>query len=231
MRRKAVLALAVLVLLVGSASAEEVIHFKSGGTLPVVSHKIEGDMIQVDLGDNAVMAFPMSVVERVVEAPRGLMFGRSSTGASNVMSASPNGPTTVAEQQAALPALQADGTIEGQNDKREYDPAIDVVNGVAVYRPVAGAGNPAKADTMVTGHARVRENRGTPGALNGAHQVGTHQVIGPPRRTRGGSPGSAPTITGIQPREGLGGAPQNPPAPAPGSETSQDGEAGGSSPD
>ena len=231
MRPKSVLAPAVLVLLVGSASAEEVIHFKSGSTLPVVSHKIEGGMIHVDLGDNAVMAFPMSVVERVVEAPRGVLFGRSSAGATNVMSASPNGPATFAEQQEALPALQADGTVQGETDKREYDPAIDVVNGVAVYRPMAGAGNPAKADTAVTGHARVRENRGTPGALNGAHQVGTHQVIGPPRRNRGGSPGSAPTITGIQPREGLGGAPQNPPAPPPGSETTQDGEAGGSSPE
>ena len=228
--RKSVLALVVLVVLVGSASAEEVVHFKSGSTLPIVSHKIEGDMIQVDLGDNAVMAFPMSVVERVVEAPRGLMFGRSSAGPTNVMSASPNGAGAVQEQEA-LP-LQADGTSMNEQDKREYDPAIDVVNGVAVYRPVAGSGNPAKADTAVTGHSRVRENHGTPGALHGARQVGTKQVIGTPRRrSAGGSSGGAPVITGIQPREGLGGAQPNPPAPAPGSDTAQDGEAGGSSPE
>lgn len=230
MRRKSVLALAVLVLLVGSASAEEVVHFKSGSTLPIVSHKIEGDMIHVDLGDNAVMAFPLSLVERVVEA-RGVLFDRSAT-AKNVMSASPNGAGAVPEQDS-LPALQADGTVQDGTDQREYDPAIDVVNGVAVYRPMAGSGNPAKADTAVTGHARVRENRGSPGALNGARQVGTKQVIGAPRGRHGSGPSSAPVITGIEPRSGQL-APVNPPAPpAPpaGGDTQQDGEAGDSSPE
>jgi hypothetical protein len=214
----------------GSVAADEVVHFKSGSTMPIVSHKIEAGMIYVDLGDNAQMAFPMSVVERVVEAPRGTMFGRGSGGSSNVMSASPNGAGEFAAQQEPLPALQADGTVNGQTEERGYDPAIDVVNGVAVYRPVAGSGNPAKADTAVTGHSRVRESRGGPGALNGARQVGTHQVIGAPKR-RGGGSSSAPVITGISGRDGQV-LPTNPPTPppAPGGEP-QNGEAGGSSSD
>ena len=226
MPRKSVLAFAMLVLLGGSASAEEVVHFKSGGTLPIVSHKIEGDMIHVDLGDNAVMAFPMSVVERVVEA-RGVLFDRGS-GPKNVMSASPNRGASVPEQDP-LPALQADGTVKSEMDEREYDAAVDVVNGVAVYRPMAGSGNPSKADTALTGHARVRENRGTPGALNGARQVGTKQVIGTPRGRHTSGPSSAPVITGIEPRSGQW-APTNPPAPPAGDEA-QDEEAGGSSPE
>jgi hypothetical protein len=234
MRRLIVFAPAVLLVLIligGSVAADEVVHFKSGGTLPIVSHKIEGGMIHVDLGDNAQMAFPMSVVERVVEAPRGTMFGRGTAGATNVMSASPNGAGGFAEQQQdALPALQADGSVTGETEEKGYDPALDVVNGVAVYRPVAGSGNPAKADTAVTGHSRVRESRGGPGSLNGAHQVGTHQVIGAPKR-RGAGSSSAPVITGISGRDGQV-LPTNPPTPppTPGSET-QNGEAGGSSPD
>ena len=231
MRRLILFAPAVLLVLIGgSVAADEVVHFKSGGTLPIVSHKIEGGMIHVDLGDNAQMAFPMSVVERVVEAPRGTMFGRGAAGSSNVMSASPNGAGEFAEQNA-MPALQADGAVNGQPEEKGYDPALDVVNGVAVYRPVAGSGNPAKADTAVTGHSRVRESRGGPGTLNGAHQVGTHQVIGAPKR-RGAGSSSAPVITGISGRDGqvLPTNPPAPPPPTPGSET-QNGEAGGSSPD
>jgi len=221
----------VLILVVGSASAEEVVHFKSGSSLPIVSHKIEGNMIHVDLGDNAFMAFPMSVVERVEQASRNIIIGRSTGGGTNVMSARPDSAGSF-QEQAALPSTQADGSRLGekemQEDEREYDSAIDVVNGVAVYRPVAGSGNPAKADTAVTGHARVRENRGTPGALNGARQVGTNQVIGAPRSRRASST-TSPVITGIEFR-GKSVAEPPPPPPAPGDET-QDGGAGDSSSD
>lgn len=197
MRRNRGFLLAALVLLAAPVAAEEVVVFKSGSALPIVSHKVDGNMIHVDLGNNAFMAFPMSVVERVDKAGKNVMIGRSTVGGTNVMSARPD-PTGSFPEQGMASSMRGENKRFGDEDQREFDPAIDVVNGVAVYRPVAGSGNPSKADSAVTGHARVRENTGTPGALHGARQVGTKQVIGTPRNRRGSSAGTAPVITGIE---------------------------------
>jgi len=199
MPRNRVLGAAVVLLLFGGpVLGEEVIRFKSGAELPIVTHQIDGDMIHVDLGDNAFMAFPMSLVESVEAAGKNVMIGRSTVGGTNVMKARPD-PTGSFPVRASAPSMLSEKSrYESDDDKgRPNDPAIDVVGGVAVYRPVAGSGNPAKADTGVTGHRRVRESYGSPGALRGARQVGTKQVIGPAGpRTRGSA--SAPVITGIE---------------------------------
>ena len=69
MRNKTfVIAILLLVFAAGSVSAEEVIYFTNGTVMPIRSHKIEGDTIKVDLGDNGFMAFPTSVVEKIEEA-------------------------------------------------------------------------------------------------------------------------------------------------------------------
>jgi hypothetical protein len=221
MRNRAYL-LVALFLAVAPAAAEEVVVFKSGSALPIVSHKIDGNMIHVDLGNNGFMAFPMSVVERVDKAGKNVMIGASTVGGTNVMAARPD-PTGSFPVHGMAPSERAENNRYGEDDDREYDPAIDVVNGVAVYRPVAGSGNPSKADTAVTGHARVRENTGTPGALKGARQVGTKQVIGAPRSRRAGGTTPAPVITGIEPRIN----PSRPTTDA----TQQGGGAGESKPD
>ena len=222
------LAVALLVLalgLGGSAWAEEVVFFKSGSELPIVSHKVEGGMIHVDLGGNAFMAFPLSVVDRVEQAGRSVVIGRSSVGGTNVITAHPD-PTGSFPAQGTLQS-SFNETNRYDDSQAEGDPAVDVVNGVAVYKPLAGSQNPAKASTAFTGNARVREARATPGALRGAHQVGTHQVIGgPPASRRAGTTGGAPVITGIQARDR--GANPDPPSqegteqPPPGDDPSSD---------
>ena len=70
MRNKGfVIAILLMAIAAGSASAEEVIHFTNGTVMAIRSHKVEGDQIKVDLGDNGFMAFPKSVVEKIEEAP------------------------------------------------------------------------------------------------------------------------------------------------------------------
>ena len=64
-----VLSLLLVAIAAGPVLAEEVIHFTNGTVMPIRSHKIEGDTIKVDLGDNGFMAFPKSVVEKIEEAP------------------------------------------------------------------------------------------------------------------------------------------------------------------
>ena len=72
------------------AMAEEILHLKSGSAMPIVSHKVDGNMIHVDLGDNAFMAFPMTMVDRVERAGKNVMLQASSTGGTNVMQPRPD---------------------------------------------------------------------------------------------------------------------------------------------
>jgi hypothetical protein len=52
-------------LLVPPAFAEEIVYFTNGTTLPIRSHRVLGDMVYVDLGDNGFMAFPAFLIENV----------------------------------------------------------------------------------------------------------------------------------------------------------------------
>ena len=66
--RKLCVLLTLGLMAIGAAGAEEIVHFTNGTYLSIRSHTVEGGMIHVVLGDDFVMAFPMSVVERVEEA-------------------------------------------------------------------------------------------------------------------------------------------------------------------
>jgi hypothetical protein len=112
MRNKGfVIAILLMAFAAGSASAEEVIYFTNGTEMPIRSHKVEGDQIKVDLGDNGFMAFPKSVVEKIESAP-GVML-MPSTGSNKMF---PSDPSTrvfgAAPRQAsstwALPAQPGD---------------------------------------------------------------------------------------------------------------------------
>jgi hypothetical protein len=79
MQRKGFLVVAAVLLAALPAAAEEIIYFTNGSSLPVRGHVIEGEMIKVDLGDDGVMAFPRFVVDKIVEAPRGVVLKPSPT--------------------------------------------------------------------------------------------------------------------------------------------------------
>ncbi len=59
------LALVVALGAASTATADEVIYFTNGTTMTIASHRVEKDMIYVDLGSNSRMAFPVSMVDRV----------------------------------------------------------------------------------------------------------------------------------------------------------------------
>jgi hypothetical protein len=57
-----------ILLVAGPAAAEEVLHLTAGGTMLIRSHRVENGMIHVDLGGNALLAFPAASVERITNA-------------------------------------------------------------------------------------------------------------------------------------------------------------------
>jgi len=64
------LVFAALGLLPIDAFADEIIHFTNGSEMTVRSHSVENDkkMVKLDLGGNSFIAFPLSMVDKIVSA-------------------------------------------------------------------------------------------------------------------------------------------------------------------
>jgi hypothetical protein len=48
--------------------ADEVVHFTNGAEMAVRSHSVEKDMVKLDLGNNSYIAFPMTMVDKIVNS-------------------------------------------------------------------------------------------------------------------------------------------------------------------
>lgn len=66
--RLSVVVFSVAIVLAVPTSAEEILHLTGGGTMVIRSHRVENGMIHVDLGGNALMAFPAASVEKISAA-------------------------------------------------------------------------------------------------------------------------------------------------------------------
>jgi len=65
---RALLVLACAVGLPPVVLADEVVHFTNGAEMAVRSHTVERDMVKLDLGNNSFIAFPMAMVDKIVNA-------------------------------------------------------------------------------------------------------------------------------------------------------------------
>ncbi len=174
------LAVLLAALLAPLAAAEEIVHFKNGTSMPIRGHEVEGDMIRLDLGDNAFLAFPARQIDRIEKAAAGVLVDRSST-ASNRVAPTPEGSFPVrgsgrgqgAERPTPAATPRAAGSrVEGGD------------NGVVYERPFAGAAHPARRDLRVTGSAAARGARGSTGRMNGGSVAGSNRVRLPSSRSR-----------------------------------------------
>jgi hypothetical protein len=66
------LVLTLVGLLPVAVFADEVVHFTNGAEMTVKSHTVENDksMVRLDLGGNSFISFPMSMVDKIVNAGR-----------------------------------------------------------------------------------------------------------------------------------------------------------------
>jgi len=177
------------------AAAEEILFLKSGSAMPVVSHKVDGDMIHVDLGDNAFMAFPLSMVDRVERAGKNVVLQRSNTGGTNVIRPKPD-PT------GSFPVRGSAQSRKSDERRFEEEKAPDAsvekdASGVMVYRPWGNSSHPGKSRVGLAWNQRILDNSGA--GLKGATPIGTRQVIGGASpRGNGGGGKAAKKLTGIE---------------------------------
>jgi len=223
MRRAVILAIVLAVFSVAPVLAEQVIHFSNGNSMPVRSHAVQGEMIHVDLGGDAFMAFPLEMVDKVVEAgknvildqsfadPKGVMVDTRAPGAKRPVRAARPGGSRRDEMFDAIAARDAGRSKVEVNE-----------NGVAAYKPYATSGAANRRGLGATGSQRVMGARGlgsqrAGGGFGGTTRVGNRHVIGstaPP-----GSPTRRPPVSM---ERNLGGPPPPPPPPPPSDEGSDE---------
>jgi len=151
MRNKGfVIAILLMAFAAGFASAEEVIYFTNGTAMPIRSHKVEGDQIKVDLGDNGFMAFPSSVVEKIEKAPGVVLM--PSTGSNKMF---PSDPST--RVYGASPR-QASSTwaLPTQPGEDRRNSSMRAVGGVVSNAPYAEDDHPAARKLRVNNIPEMR---------------------------------------------------------------------------
>lgn len=110
MKRCAVLIVLALVASALPARADEVIYFTNGATMAIRSHQVDGDMIRVNLGAGAVMAFPISMVERVQLGSRDVFTGPAYR-PSNQALAGPEGAAAPPVEVSRDNTITAEGSL------------------------------------------------------------------------------------------------------------------------
>ena len=182
---------------VSSARADEVVHFTNGTSMPILGHKVEKDMISVDLGSNASMSFPLSMVESVENAGRNVLTGDPYHPSNQATAGVPGAVVTRGPSDAPVPSR-----FMGSRPIRSGN----LMDPIARFDGVQGS----SAGGDVT---QIHPTPFAPGAVGqpvlGTKPMGRFNTI----RTAGGRPlsHSGLPITGLEP---LPGAKETPAPPA-----------------
>ena len=194
MRQKILISVVLgIFLLAGPAMAEQIVQFANGTSMPIRSHKIQGEMIHVDLGNDGFIAFPVSMIDRVVDAGKDVVISPSSTGNNKVMGRVETDPTGSFPVRGQRPAESGSARARNEAALAANDPQFDRdERGMAVHRPYAGGGHAAKARMGAVGNRASFQRR------DGSVQRGGKTVIGP----TGGPRGNRPQVYGMAIKSG-----------------------------
>jgi hypothetical protein len=207
------LCLAVLLILAaGTTRAEEIVYFTNGSAMPVRAHEVQGTMIHVDLGGDAFMAFPLSMVDRVEIAGKEIVLDPSFSGGN--MRSSTNSNSGSFPVRGRVPTRHSDSPNKLPLQVAEEDPQVnyDGKMGVAVYQPNWNSNQKGKRLSGATASRRAMGHKD----MLGARRVGGRHVIG----------SLTPPNAGASELRLRGAEPKNLPKPPP--STAQDGADSGS---
>ena len=202
----------LLILAAGAVQAEEIVYFTNGNAMPIRSHEVRGSMIHVDLGSDAFMAFPLSMVEKVEVAGKEVVLDPSFSSNKVFSTAGPGGGGNF-PVRGTEPSRYSDSKNKLPMEIAEEDPSVDYDGkmGVAVYRPYHNSNQAGKRALASAGHRRA----GGSSERLGTRRVGNRHVIGgadPPGASRG-----KPPIVSLEPKSKA-----STPTPPPDSQDSAD---------
>ena len=133
---RSVLVLMALVALALPAAAEQIIHFTNGTSMPIRAHEIRGDMVHIDLGGDAFMAFPYDKVESIVEAGKNVLLPASSANQMGKTAASGRKSATL----KAAPTIERAKIAEARESGEPRPPAPSLESALAGWLGFSKAG-------------------------------------------------------------------------------------------
>jgi hypothetical protein len=190
--------------------ADEIVHFTNGAEMTVRSHAVEQQMVKLDLGGNSFIAFPMSMVDKIVSSGRDVFVNPTIHPANQALAGS--GPGGAGGSAANAPvvadtSIQSGGGAVGLVRQPNAKGGAGVMLGEAAdIAPVAGRADPNGAYAVA--NSRRLYNPAFP-----APQNGMPQVILPPSapKTPGRLTVIAPKASDPPPPPVDNGTPENPP--------------------
>ena len=195
------------VLLAMPCLGEEIVIFKSGQTIPIISHEIRDGMVHVDLGENAFVAFPEATIDAIEVAGKNVMIKPS-----YVREYNRRVPTT-AGSYPVKPVTRRPGyeILTPQLAETENSSVkIDEQTGMAVYYPMSHSTGANKRRMGVTGDLRAlgnnKINRGDGiTTFGGTTPMGTNHVIGglAPRRSNNSRQPNTPQGVRVKMKPGV----------------------------
>jgi hypothetical protein len=153
--KRLVLALLAAVTVAGlPVLADEIVHFKNGTAMPIVSHEVDGDMIRVVLDGGSTMGFPLEQVDRVEDAQ-----GKVVSSGDSFNQAVPRvpDPTSGGRQTASAPSRYKRGEWEGQDVAQQRGrPGVERdPRGLAAQRPFGDTEHSGKRKMMTNGNRSI----------------------------------------------------------------------------
>jgi hypothetical protein len=186
-----------------AALADEVVHFTNGAEMTVKSHTVENGkaMVRLDLGGNSFISFPMSMVDKIVNAGKDVFLNPGFYPSNQAIASSAGrgvGDTTVR-------GIQGSAGLVPQPDGKGH---AGVMLGEAADN-VSGAGSMGALTNDTMANSRRRFNpafQQPPG--------GSPQIIMPPSLAQPSHTPVSLTVVGA-PRAAQQQIPATPPPPAP----------------
>ena len=156
------------------AFGDEIVQFRNGAEMAVRSHTVETDkaMIRVDLGENNFISFPMSMVDKIVNAGQNVFLNPTFHASNQGIAGEPSAPmvTDTTVHGNAAPVGYARMPARKGNAGMMLGESADAV-------PIPAKGNSPLDNQVATSRRRFNPlNQPTPGS--------TPQVILPPQMAK-----------------------------------------------
>lgn len=196
--------------------AEQVIYLTNGSFLPILSHRIEGDMIYVDLADNASMAFPAELVEKIESTGIGAVTRHGNFRNRNKMVQVPQDAGGSAANRRPREDVVVENAAQGQEGNAGAEG--EQKRSPGINKPL-GSNSSFARNRLST----VVGSRGILDSQNAAAAEGTNNV-------KSAWPQTSTNSRNSRIRKGVG-VQLDPPEPPPGQPATNQGDAGGKNPD
>jgi hypothetical protein len=163
-----------LILCAGTVSAEEIVFFANGTSMPIRTHEIRGEMLHVDLGGDSFMAFPLYMVEKIEKAGQNVILKPSYSAGNQIMPGA-GGDGGGRPDLSAAP-IRRTSTIRGESTQQQ----------APIDRKTKGMiGAPVPDSNHTTGRANMKDNfdprmqrgRSRSNYIN-TKQIGSKRVVG-----------------------------------------------------